>query len=127
MLAIDLAKSKVGSVKQFLILFAIAIGCCLYAQTNSVSYRLRKLANELEPPPPLPESPAHARQVYEHQAIDLSHPSGLRLKFWPPTNTVTLPGEGTLTNRPLSDISLEEFSDMRRTNGGLRIWYFVPQ
>jgi len=127
MLAIDLAKSKVGSVKQFLILFAIVIGCCLYAQTNSVSYRLRKLANELEPPPPLPESPAHARQVYERQWIDLSHPSGMELKFRPPTNTVTLPGDGTLTNRLLRDITLDEFSDMKRTNGTLEVWYFVPR
>ena len=127
MLAIDLAKSKVGSVKQFLILFAIAIGCCLYAQTNSVSYRLRKLANELEPPPPLPDAPAHARAVYEQPPIDVSHPSGWRFKLFPPANTVTLPGDGVLTNRLMRDITLDEFSDMKRTNGTLEVWYFVPR
>jgi len=102
--------------------------------TNSPAHKLRKLsheaaqlANEIEPPPPLPDAPSHARAIYEQPPIDISHPSGWRFKLFPPTNTVTLPGDGTLTNRLLRDITLDEFSDMKRTNGTLEVWYFVPR
>lgn len=115
------------------------------AELRRLSQEAARLAAEIDPPP-LPPMPAHAvnfgnvRTNYFSpppvmpspaliQSFRTMHPSGAIIEVTMPTNTVAIiiPDGFYLTNRIVSEISLDEFVDFKRTNGNASVFFFKSQ
>jgi hypothetical protein len=128
--------------------FIIGVYVLSRAQTTPGSQRaskLRKLAqeatqlaNEAEAPP-LPVAPANAIALSNMpmalpspmlvKSFRTAHPSGAMIEVTLPTNmaAIQIPRGYYLTNRMVLNITLDEFSEFKLTNGSAMIWYFKRQ
>jgi hypothetical protein len=124
----------------FTVLLIVAlVGGIVFAQNGAdVTERLRRLSRDAAaiaasvgaPLPPV--YPAHVvastNTPIPRNKLRIDHPSGMTLEITMPTNQyiLVIPDGYVLEKLHVSSVSFDAFADIKRTNTGAAIFYFVP-